>query len=220
MTNYKIDIVSDTICPWCYIGHRRLSKAIAQHTQAYPTDTFSISWHAFYLNPDGAAYPGINKMAMYEARLGGPERAKAMAARLTATGAAEGIAFSYGGNTGRTRDSHRLVYLAGQKYGAEKQTQVVEALFRAYFEEEKNITDKAVLLHAATESEARLPRDEVQAWLDSDLGGKEVDQEAYGATSKFVTGVPNFTIQGKYVVEGAEDPAQFLEVFQTVKRYD
>ncbi|QKX64295.1 uncharacterized protein TRUGW13939_11469 [Talaromyces rugulosus] len=218
MTNFKIDIVSDTVCPWCYVGHRRLSKAIAQHTQSNPADTFSIAWHAFYLNPDGAPYPGVNKREMYETKFGGSQRVNAMFSRLSAVGAAEGINFAYGGNTGKTKDSHRLVYLTGKNYGVEKQGKVVEALFKAYFEEEKNITDKAVLLQAATESAAQLPKDVVQGWLDSDEAGKEVDREANEAKAKFVTGVPNFTIQGKYVVEGAEDPSQFLEVFDQVKR--
>lgn len=151
-----------------------------------------------------------------------------MFARLSAVGAAEGIAFKFGGRTGRTRDSHRLIWWAGQKQqevgqtetsGEEKtlQTKVVEALFRAYFEEEKNITDRAVLVDAAVQ--AGLEKGEVERFLlESDEGGKDVDGEAAQATRRFVTGVPNFTIQGKYVVEGADDPAAFLEVFEKVKQ--
>ncbi|KAL1967284.1 hypothetical protein VTN77DRAFT_3330 [Rasamsonia byssochlamydoides] len=217
MTQYNIDIVSDTVCPWCYIGYRRLSKAISQHRQTHPGDTFAITWHAFYLNPHAPAYPGVNKRAMYESKFGGAAQTDAIFARLSAAGAQEGIQFKFGGQTGRTRDSHRLIYLAGKKYGAETQTKVVVDLFRAYFEEERNITDKAVLLKAAV-SGGGIPQAEAQQWLDSDDGGAEVDREAAEATNvKFVTGVPHFTVNGKYVVEGAEEPDAFVDVFERVK---
>jgi predicted DsbA family dithiol-disulfide isomerase len=189
---------------------------MTQHKQAHAADTFDINWHAFYLNPNGAEYPGVNKREMYEGKFGGAARVNAIFSRLSAVGAAEGINFKFGGSTGNTRDSHRLIYLAGQKYGAAAQTKIVLALFRAYFEEEQNITDKAVLLKAAV-SAGGIPQAEAQAWLDSDEGGKEVDREAYNATAKFVTGVPNFTIQEKYVVEGAEEPDSFLDIFERVK---
>ncbi|KAL2002891.1 hypothetical protein VTN02DRAFT_5608 [Thermoascus thermophilus] len=232
MTNFNVHIVSDTVCPWCYVGHKRLSRAIATHKLAHPSDTFSVSWHAFYLNPGAPTYPGRDKREHYNSKFG-VERTDAMFARLAAVGAAEGIAFKFGGRTGRTRDSHRLIWWAGQKQqqqqeagrqtetsaaGEEKtlQTKVVEALFRAYLEEEKNITDRAVLVDAAVQ--AGLEKGEVERFLESDEGGQEVDAEAAQATRRFITGVPNFTIQGKYVVEGADDPTAFLEVFEKVKQ--
>jgi predicted DsbA family dithiol-disulfide isomerase len=206
---------------WCYIGYRRLSKAMAAHQATHAGDTFDLHWRAFYLNPHSADYPGVNKREMYEGKFGGAARADAIFARLTAAGQSTGINFKFGGNTGRTRDSHRLLYLAGQKYGADVQTRIVEALFRAYFEEEGNITDRAVLLKAAVQAAADsgLTQAEVQRWLDSDedLAGKEVDREASEATSRFVTGVPHFTIQGKYVIEGGQEPEAFLDVFERVK---
>jgi predicted DsbA family dithiol-disulfide isomerase len=156
---------------------------------------------------------------MYESKFGGAARTDAIFARLSAAGAQEGIPFKFGGQTGRTRDSHRLIYLTGQKYGGETQTKLVVDLFRAYFEEEKNITDKAVLLKAAVGGAAGIPQAEAQAWLDGDDGGAEVDREAAEATrEKFVTGVPHFTIQEKYVVEGAEEPDAFVDVFERVKK--
>ncbi|KAL1978998.1 hypothetical protein VTN96DRAFT_7499 [Rasamsonia emersonii] len=217
MTKYTIDIVSDTVCPWCYIGYRRLTKAITLHRQQHPNDTFTLSWHAYYLNPNGPTYPGVDKRAHYEQKFGGAGRVDAIFARLAAAGAQEGIQFKFGGKTGRTRDSHRLIYLSGKKYGAEVQTKVVLELFRAYFEEERNITDKAVLLKAAVGT-GSIPQSEAQAWLDSDEGGPEVDQEAREASQvKFVTGVPHYTINGKYVVEGAEEPDVFVDMFERAK---
>lgn len=167
--------------------------------------------------PEAAPYPGVNKLQLYEMRFGGPERVQTMMTRLRAVGAQEGINFSFGGNTGSTKDSHRLLYQVGQHYGGEKQTLVAKALFKSYFENEGNVTDKKVLLQAALDSRAGLSEKEVKGWLDSDVGSAEVDKEANEARANWIQGVPHFLIQGQYAVEGAEDPEQFLKVFSAVK---
>lgn len=263
MTNFKIQIISDTVCPvrtflsspptipycipspftyplfllqWCYVGYRRLSRAITAHKASNPTDTFTLTWNTFYLNPALPDFPGVNKAEMYTVKFG-PERMAAIFSRLASVGESEGIKFSFGGNTGKTRDSHRLLWLAGQLEEVKRsqsgnapastspsadasavgglQTRVAEKLFRAYFEDEKNITDPRVLLEAGVE--AGLDRDEVKKFLDSEEGGAEVDSEAKVASRRLVTGVPYFSIQGKYSVEGADEPETFLEVFEQVK---
>ncbi|KAF9887653.1 hypothetical protein FE257_009746 [Aspergillus nanangensis] len=225
MTNFQIQIISDTVCPWCYVGFRRLSRAITTHQATHPTDTFSLTWNAFYLNAHSPTYPGTEKQAFYESKFG-TERTTAIFGRLAAVGQAEGIAFKFGGNTGNTRDSHRLLWYAAQKERDTAargddvvgglQTRVVEGLFRAYFEEEKNITDRAVLLEAAVQ--AGLEGSEVERLLKSDDGGVEVDREADRARRQLVTGVPYFMIQGQYAVEGADEPETFLEIFDRLKK--
>jgi predicted DsbA family dithiol-disulfide isomerase len=141
-----------------------------------------------------------------------------MQTRLAQAGSEEGVAFRFGGQTGRSRDSHRLVYLAGQKLGSEAQTRVVEALGSAYFLKEENITDKAVLVRAAVDADVGIDAVEAKKWLDRDEGGAEVDREALEETTEYINAVPHFTIQGKYVVEGAEQPQVFLEIFEKVKK--
>ncbi|CAG8906944.1 unnamed protein product [Penicillium egyptiacum] len=227
MTNFQIQIISDTVCPWCYVGYRRLSRAITNHQATYPADTFSLHWKAFYLNPAGAEYPGVNKAEMYTRKFGA-ERRDAIFARLSAVGKAEGIQFSFGGNIGLTRDSHRLLWFAGQREAEEVkkggvddgivgglQTRVVEQLFRAYFEEEKNITDLKILLEAGVG--AGLDREIVKKMLDEDVGAQEVDLEAKTAARRLVSGVPYISVQGKYHVEGADEPEVFMEIFEKVK---
>ncbi|OOQ84120.1 putative thioredoxin [Penicillium brasilianum] len=227
MTNFKIQIISDTVCPWCYVGYRRLSRAITAHQGKNPLDTFTLTWNAFYLNPAAPEFPGADKAKWYAVKFG-PERTAAMFSRLSAIGEGEGIKFSFGGNTGKTRDSHRLLWYAGQLEEAKRadtpstsavvgglQTRVAENLFRAYFEDEKNITDPRVLLEAGVE--AGLDREEVKKLLDSEEGGAEVDSEAKTASRRLVTGVPYFSIQGKYSVEGADEPETFLEIFEQIK---
>ncbi|KAI3222287.1 hypothetical protein DTO012A9_10034 [Penicillium roqueforti] len=231
MTNFQIQIISDTVCPWCYVGYRRLSRAITTHQATYPADTFSLHWKAFYLNPASAEYPGVNKAEMYTRKFGA-ERVSAIFARLSAVGKDEGIQFSFGGNTGLTRDSHRLLWFAGQqeaedaarKEGVEGgdggavgglQTRVAEQLFRAYFEEEKNITDLKVLVEAGVG--AGLDRESVKKMLDEDVGAQEVDLEAKAAANRLVSGVPYISVQGRYHVEGADEPEAFMEIFEKVK---
>lgn len=204
------------------MGYRRLSRAITTHQALHPADTFSLHWKAFYLNPAGAAYPGVNKAEMYRQKFG--ERIEAILARLVAVGEGEGIKFSFGGNSGSTRDSHRLLWYAGQKEAEQGsasgavgglQSRVAEQLFRAYFEEEKNITDLKVLAEAGVNG--GLDREEVKKVLDGDVGAEQVDLEAKTASARLVSGVPYISVQGKYHVEGADEPESFLRIFEQVK---
>lgn len=211
MTNYKIDVVSDTVCPWCYVGKNRLDKAIEAHKQSNPSDTFTTTWYPFYLNPD--APRSIDKQELYERKFGA-ERTRMMQGHLARLGKQVGIDFAFGGRTGNTRDSHRLIQLAKTK-GEDMQTKVVEQLFNAYFECEEDITSMDVIV--ARGVKAGLDEKEVREWMDSGKGGPEVDKEVAEAQHKFITGVPNFTINGKYEVQGAEEPMAFLQIFGEVK---
>lgn len=211
MTNYNIDIVSDTVCPWCYVGKNRLDLAIKQHKNTNPQDSFTTTWYPFYLNPD--APRSVDKNAYYVSKFG-EQRTQMMQQCMSEVGKQVGINFKFGGNTGNTRDSHRLVQL-GKTKGDDMQTRVIEELFNAYFENEEDITVKETLVRRGIK--AGLPESEVREWLDSDKGGPEVDKEVGQAQQKFVTGVPNFTINGKFEVQGAEEPAAFLQAFAEVK---
>ncbi|KAL8936585.1 MAG: hypothetical protein Q9211_004111 [Gyalolechia sp. 1 TL-2023] len=214
MTNFNISIVSDTVCPWCYIGKNKLDRAISLYKSAHPdsTDTFSTTWHPYYLNPDGPKV-GMDKRQFYFSNFGA-ERVPMMFDRLRSIGKPLGIDFQFGGKTGNTRDSHRMIQLAKTK-GPKMQTRVVENLFKSYFEEEGDITSHEVLKAAAIK--AGLEEAEVQEWLDSDKGGKEVDQEVAEARMQAISGVPHYTIQGKYEVGGAQDPEAFLSTFERIK---
>jgi predicted DsbA family dithiol-disulfide isomerase len=172
----------------------------------------------------------VDKQEVYKRKFGA-SRAEMMHARLTSVGESDGIAFNFGGKTGSTRDSHRVLWYAHQQEKQQEnaaasttgapgglQTRVVEHLFRAYFEEEMKITDPAVLVDAAVK--AGLGRDEVEKVLKEDVGGEEVDREARSASQQLVSGVPYFSIQGKYTIEGADEPETFLEVFERVKQDD
>ncbi|KAK4497933.1 hypothetical protein PRZ48_010589 [Zasmidium cellare] len=211
MTNYQIDVVSDTVCPWCYVGKNRLDLAISQHKATNPNDTFTTSWHPFYLNPD--APKSVDKQAYYEKKFGS-ERTKVMQGHLARLGKQVGIDFAFGGKTGNTRDSHRLIQL-GKTKGEEVQTKVVESLFNAYFEENEDITSREVLI--ARGVKAGLDEQETRDWMESGKGGDEVDKEVAKAQMQFISGVPNFTVNGQYEIQGAEEPSAFLQVFGEIK---
>ena len=220
MTTYTIDIVSDTVCPWCYIGHKRLSSAIKTHLSSNPNDTFHTRWHPYQLNPDAPRGQSTNKLAMYASKFG-EQRSLAMIEHMKGLGESEGIHFSYGGNTGNTYDSHRLIALAAQKEAGQSkegqglQTRVVEELFAEYFEKEGDITKHDVLERAAVK--AGLDETDVKQTLGSDQFGQQVGKELREARMQGISGVPNFTINEQYEISGGQEPAAFMQIFNRIK---
>ncbi|KAF2269145.1 thioredoxin-like protein [Lojkania enalia] len=216
MTNFDIKIVSDTVCPWCYVGKKRLEKAIAAYKEKHPesNDTFTTTWHPFYLNPD--APKSIDKEEYYQARFGA-SRVQMMHDTLGRLGRMENIDFKFGGRTGNTRDSHRLVQL-GKTKGPRQQTRIIEELFAAYFENERDITSQDVLVQIGVK--AGLAEAEAREWLSSGKGGPEVDKEVQYAYQQNITGVPNFTINDRFEIGGAQEPAAFLQLFERIKRQE
>lgn len=154
----KIDVISDTVCPWCFIGKRRLEKAMNQFMATHSNVTFDVEWHPFQLAPTMSKTKP--KMEHYIRKFG-QERAQAMVPYMKSVGEPEGISFSYGGVIANTLDSHRLIHWSRQ-FGC--QNQVVEELFKDYFEREQNIGDASVL--AAAAERAGLDKDKVRLYID------------------------------------------------------
>ncbi|KAJ3564829.1 hypothetical protein NPX13_g7714 [Xylaria arbuscula] len=215
MTNFNIKIVSDTVCPWCYVGKRRLDRAIELYRKTYPSgrdDTFTITWAPFYLDPTSPAVGIPVKERMVQKF--GHDRLDMMQQRLTMIGREEGINFSFNGRIGNTRDSHRLIQL-GKTKGNDVENRVVQELFKSYFEGDGDITSHATLIAAA--EKAGLTSAEVKEWLETGKGGTEVDREVQEAYAKGISGVPNITIQGAHSIGGAEDPEVFMSIFTRIK---
>ena len=207
---------ADSIAAWCYIGKKRLEKGIAAYKQKHPEsdDTFSTQWFPFYLNPD--AGKSLDKQEMYIKKFG-KERTATINQMLANVGRDEGINFKFGGKSGNTRDSHRLVQL-GKTKGPKMQTRVVEELFAAYFENEKDITSQEVLIESGVK--AGLEEKEIKEWLDSGRGGTEVDKEVQEAREQNISGVPNFTINKRFEIGGAQEPVAFVQLFERLKRIE
>lgn len=215
MTNFKISIVSDTICPWCYVGHRKLQAAQALWLQKYPSDTFSVRYRPYQLHPELPRGVSRDKATVYAEKFGA-ERTTMIFGRLAQVGEQVGINFKFGGRIGSTRDSHRVIHLAGKLGGEALEKKTVEGMFAAYFENERDITDLDTLKAIATD--AGIPEAEFQkSIVDSDEGGAEVDKAVSEARYNGVTGVPDFTIQDRFNFSGAQDSSVFVEIFEKVK---
>ena len=200
----KLDIVSDPICPWCYIGKAKLEQALAQAGD-HP---FDIRWRPFRLNPEMPP-DGMDRKAYLEAKFGGKERAAAIYDKIRAAGAEAGLDLDFAriGRTPDTLDAHRVIRWARME-GA--QGRVVDALFRAYFEQGADISDRKVLLDAA--EGAGMDRALVEQLLDSEADREEVIAEDEAAREIGVGGVPTFLIGGKYVIQGAQEPELWTKV--------
>lgn len=176
-------------------------------------DTFTVTWHPFYLDPS-LPKTGIDR-SVHLAKRFSPERMAMVSAHLKTIGEAEGIKFSLQGKIGNTRDAHRLVQLAKTK-SRDAENSIISTLFKSHFEEDADITSQDALVDIG--EKAGLDRAEVKDWLQQGKGGQEVDREVEEAYRRGIHGVPNFTINGQYQVEGAQDVQRFLEVFARAKK--
>jgi predicted DsbA family dithiol-disulfide isomerase len=193
-----IEVVSDVVCPWCYIGKRQLEALLAE----LPADERPVvRWHPFQLNPELPA-AGIDRRAYLEAKFGGAERAAQIYARVRAAGEAHGLALDFDriALQPNTRDAHRLIAWAQEDPARDAQP-LVEALFRAYFVEGRFVGDRAELARIA--GEAGLDAAAARAMLDSDAHADAVAAAETHARQLGVTGVPYFVFDGRAAVSGA-----------------
>ena len=202
-----IDIVSDAVCPWCYVGKRRLEAALATR----PELTVEIAWHAFQLNP-GMPEEGMDRESYLATKFGSAARAASVYSDIEQAGADEGIAFAFDSikRTPNTINAHRLILLAG-KHGA--QDAVVEALFKRYFLEGGDIGDPGEL--AAIAAGAGIDETLARDYLASSEGVEAVNAEDRQMRHIGVTGVPCFIIDKRFAISGAQTPEVFQRIFDT-----
>jgi predicted DsbA family dithiol-disulfide isomerase len=193
----RIDIVSDAICPWCYIGKRQLECALA--TLADEGLHFSVHWNPFQLNPDMPA-AGRDRAAYRAMKFGSPERVREMDARVTDAAAKVGLPFRLDliARTPNTLDVHRLIWFAGRE-GV--QDGVMEAAFAAYFIQGRDIGDRKVLADCA--AEAGMDRASVGDFLAGDVAAQEMLAADRAAREAGVNGVPSFFLDGYGLYSGA-----------------
>jgi len=204
----RIDIVSDAICPWCYVGKRNLEAALA--ALAAEGLQFSVHWNPFQLNPD-MPKQGVERAAYRAAKFGSAERAREIDARVAGAAEAAGLAFRQDLmlRTPNTIDAHRLIWFAGRE---DKQDAAMEAVFRAYFIQGRDIGDTEVLADCA--AEAGLDRATVLSFLASSLADAEMRAADQAAREAGVNGVPSFFLDGYSLFSGAMPAAQMAEAFR------
>lgn len=200
-----VDVISDVICHWCYIGKRRLEKAVAAHG-----GHVKVRWLPFQLNPL-MPREGVSRREYRTRKFGSWERSLELDAQVAAAGSGEGIHFAFDRmeRTPNALDAHRLIWLADVK-GV--QDTVVEALFRAYFTEGRDISAPQTLLDVV--AGAGLDREKAEGVLTSG-GGQEAIQEVGELARRVrVEGVPFFVINGRVTLSGARPPEAFLAAFK------
>jgi len=206
----RIDIFSDVICPWCFIGKRKLERALRE------TDVpdVSLRWRAFQLNPDMPA-AGMDRRAYLERKFGAQERASQVYARVAEAGRQAGIEFAFERipRTPNTLDAHRLVRLASEQG---RQDALVESLFQAYFVEGRDIGDHHELALLARTAGLAAPADDFSDWLAGTAQTEAVLEECARAHELGITGVPCFVFDGRYALSGAQPVEIFKQALQSV----
>jgi predicted DsbA family dithiol-disulfide isomerase len=205
----QIDVISDTVCPWCFIGKRRLMRAMASR----PGIAFDVKWRPYRLDPT-VPKGGMDRQAYMRAKFGDdPIRIVEMHKLIAQEGAKEGIEFDFAAISRRpdTLDSHRLIRWA-ESHGV--QDEVVERLFIAYFENGEDIGDARTLADIA--DLCGMDGIEVAQMLDSDIDAALVEREDQIAHEMGVTGVPAMIFGGKLAVSGAREPEVLASVIDRV----
>src|SRR5215471_10930386 len=201
-----IDVVSDVVCPWCFIGKKRLEDAL----QLRPDIPVEVRWHPYFLN-DWIPREGISRDEYLTTKFGSPERYKGIAQRVSAAAAAEGLTYAMDkiSRQPNTLDAHRLIRWAGE---IGKAAEMKQKLMDLYFTVGANLTNSAVLVQAA--ADIGLDADAIRGALASDKDVAEVELEALSAKEAGIEGVPYFIFGGKFAISGAQAPEYLAEAIE------
>ncbi|HEX8850354.1 MAG TPA: DsbA family oxidoreductase [Gemmatimonadaceae bacterium] len=204
-----VEIYSDVVCPWCYIGERRFGKALGSFTGA---DDVEVVFRPFQLDPDAPSTPSP-LLDSLRSKFG--PGARAMTERVTDAGAGEGIQFRWEDAIAvNTLTAHRLLRLAEQEYGTSVQRALAERLFEAHFTLGANIADPGLLTTLAVA--VGMDRERVERYLSSDEGLAETLDALRHARELGITAVPSFVFDGQYLVEGGQPAETFVAVLNEV----
>jgi predicted DsbA family dithiol-disulfide isomerase len=206
----SIDVISDVVCPWCFIGQKRLDKAL----QAVSDVAVDVRWRPYQLDPTIPS-EGKDRKEYMLAKFGSEERLREIHGRVEEAGEAEGIDFDFSAIkvSPNTLDAHRVIRWASTE-GADVQNRLARRLFQLYFEEGRNIGDHQVLIAAA--KDAGMDAAVVETLLASDADREAVEGEIATAARMGVRGVPCFLLEGKYAVMGAQDPETLADAIRQV----
>jgi predicted DsbA family dithiol-disulfide isomerase len=207
----KVEIYSDVVCPWCYIGERRFERALAAFPGARDVE---VVFRPYQLDPT-TPETAIPTMQYLARRFGRP--VEGMLGQVTAAAAGEGITIDFDRALAvNTRTAHRLLRLAEREYGAAVQHALVNALFDAHFSRGGNVGDHAQLTELA--ERAGMDAERVRAYLASDEGAAELEAEFAEARALGIKAVPTFVFDGQFMVEGGQPASTFLQVLEEVQQ--
>jgi predicted DsbA family dithiol-disulfide isomerase len=203
-----VEMVSDVVCPWCFIGKRRLEKAIALR----PEISIAVQYHPYFLNP-WVPREGMDRQEYLTVKFGSPERYRAIAQRVAAAAAAEGLTYAVEkiARQPNTIDCHRLILWAGDNAGRMKQR-----LMELYFAEGCDLSDRDVLIRAA--ADCGFDPTTVRSRLASEQDVDRIERESDSAKAAGIDGVPCFIIGGSIAVQGAQSPEHLAQAIERAAR--
>jgi predicted DsbA family dithiol-disulfide isomerase len=205
-----VEIFSDVVCPWCYIGKRRFERALAQFTQEHPEAVVDVRYRAYMLDPTAPAGVSQPVREAYARKFGGAEAAEAIIARVTNEAAGENLDFRLDrALRSNTLLAHQLLVLA-EKRG--RQIELQERLLAAYFTEGLAIGDPEVLVELA--ADVGLDANECQRWLEGAEGRRQVADDLEFAAANEITGVPTYIFDGQVAIPGAQESELFVRVLE------
>ncbi len=213
VTKLSVEIWSDVVCPWCYIGKRRFDQALVNLRAGDDPVEIEVVYRAYQLDPTAPKDRSTPVTETYAKKFGGPERATAIIDHLTRTAAEDGLDFHMDiARRSNTLLAHRLLWMAG-RISESTQCDLKEALLDAYFVKGRHIGDSDELAAIAAPI-LDVPIAEILDFLGSDAGVGDVNEELARAASHGITGVPTYVIGGQWAIPGAQDTATFERVLR------
>lgn len=218
----RIDIWSDVVCPWCYIGKKRFDRALSRLSEDVSdlSASVDITYRAYQLDPTAPVGRSTPVRDVYARKFGGPERADAIFEQMTATAATEGIQFDFPrALRANTSLAHRLLWWSHQQFGYAGQSALEEQLMAAYFSHGRDVGDVDTLIDITvstlTDFDGEVARvDAVREFLLSDRGVDNVQADIDEAAAEGITGVPTYVIDGQWAIPGAQDSETFERVLR------
>jgi predicted DsbA family dithiol-disulfide isomerase len=218
----RIDIWSDVVCPWCYIGKARFDRAMSRLAEHFTdlSESVEIVYRAYQLDPTAPVGRPTPVRDVYARKFGGPERADAIFEQMTATAAAEGIQFDFPrALRANTSQAHRLLWWSRQQFGYAGQSRLKEQLMAAYFTDGRDVGDVDTLADIAVSALSDFSgegsrADSVRAFLLSNLGSEQMQSDIDEAAANGITGVPTYVIDGQWAIPGAQDSETFERVLR------
>ncbi len=206
----RVEIWSDVVCPWCYIGKRRFERAVAELEGEIDIE---VSYRPYQLDPTASPGKSGPVFDAYVRKFGGPEQARMLIDRVTEAAAGEGLGFRMDrALRANTLLAHRLIWFAGQPESPVDQDAMKERLLRAYFMDGLDIGDPDVLADCA--AEIGMDRDHTYDFLASGRGADEVRADLDEASDHGITAVPTYVINGRWAIPGAQEPETFAQVLR------
>lgn len=211
----RVEIWSDVVCPWCFIGKVRFDKAVETLREKGIDEPFEVVFRAFQLDPTAPADAATPVVDAYAKKFGGQARAEQILQHVTQVAAADGIEFNMDiALRANTINCHRALHWALKTYGPQQQVALKHRLLQAYFTDGDNVGDCAVIVQCA--SECGLDSEALDTWLSTTAGLEEVRADFAAAAERDITAVPSFVINDQFLIPGAQDPEVFVNVIERI----